>query len=99
QMEDLDAADPAFMERVRELQSQLRHHASEEEGDQFPELRAHIPAEKLVEMGEKVQQAKKLAPTRPHPNAPHSELFHKTVGPGVGLVDRLLDKLTGRHTG
>ena len=27
-----------------------------------------------------------------------SELFHKLVGPGVGLVDRLRDKLTGRAT-
>jgi hypothetical protein len=58
-----------------------------------------MSAAKLVELGEKVQTAKKLAPTRPHPSAPHSELFHKTLGPGVGLIDRLRDKLTGRHTG
>jgi hemerythrin superfamily protein len=98
-MEDIDASDPAFMERVRELEAMLRHHASDEEADQFPQLRAHIPGEQLVAMGEKVQAAKKLAPTRPHPSAPHSELFHKTVGPGVGMIDRLRDKLTGRHTG
>lgn len=98
-MEDVDAANPTFMELVRQLESQLRHHASDEETDQFPKLRAHVPHEKLVELGEKVENAKKLAPTRPHPSAPHSELFHKTVGPGVGLVDRLRDKLTGRHTG
>lgn len=99
QVEDVDAADPAFMELVRELEAKLRHHAKDEESEQFPQLRAHIPAEKLVDLGEKVQNAKKLAPTRPHPHAPHSELFHKTVGPGVGMVDRLRDKLTGRHTG
>ncbi|MFD1212554.1 hemerythrin domain-containing protein [Arthrobacter sp. GCM10027362] len=99
QMEDVDAADPRFMELVRQLEAQLRHHASDEESNQFPQLRAHIPGEKLVDMGEKVEKAKKLAPTRPHPHAPHSELFHKTVGPGVGMVDRLLDKLKGRHTG
>ena len=50
------------------------------------------------DLGEKVERAKKLAPTRPHPSAPHSELFHKTVGPGVGMIDRLRDKLTGRQT-
>ena len=38
-------------------------------------------------------------PTRPHPNAPNSEVFHKMVGPGVGLMDRVRDKLTGRTTG
>jgi hemerythrin superfamily protein len=98
-MEDVDASDPSFMELVRQLEAHLRHHVNEEESKQFPQLRAHIPAEKLIDMGQKVQSAKKLAPTRPHPSAPHSELFHKTVGPGVGMVDRLLDKLTGRQTG
>jgi hemerythrin-like domain-containing protein len=99
QMEDVEASDPSFMELVRQFETRLRHHVHEEESVQFPQLRAHIPAEKLIDMGQKVQSAKKLAPTRPHPSAPHSELFHKTVGPGVGMVDRLLDKLTGRQTG
>ena len=98
-IEDVDAADPEFLELVQELEDQLRHHAADEEDDQFPKLREHIPADKLVELGEKVENAKKVAPTRPHPHAPHSELFHKSVGPGVGMVDRLRDKLTGRKTG
>ncbi len=99
QMEDVDASDPAFMGLVLQMEAMLRHHATDEESEQFPQLRAHIPGEKLVKLGEQVQTAKKLAPTRPHPSAPHSELFHKTIGPGVGMIDRLRDKLTGRHTG
>jgi hemerythrin superfamily protein len=99
QMEDADASGPAFMGMVRQLEAMLRHHANDEESEQFPQLRAHIPGERLVKLGEQVQTAKKLAPTRPHPSAPHSELFHKTIGPGVGMIDRLRDKLTGRHTG
>jgi hypothetical protein len=87
------------MDLIRQWEGQLRKHIKDEEGDQFPRLRAHMPREKLFEMGRQVETAKKLAPTRPHPSAPHSELFHKTVGPGVGMVDRLLDKLTGRQTG
>ena len=81
------------------MEAILRHHANDEESEQYPQLRTHIPPARLVELGEQVQTAKKLAPTRPHPSAPHSELFHKTVGPGVGMIDRLRDKLTGRHTG
>ncbi|MFW3384626.1 UNVERIFIED_CONTAM: hemerythrin domain-containing protein [Kocuria sp. CPCC 205274] len=99
QVEGVDASESAFMELIREMQSQLRHHIDDEESDQFPRLRAHIPAEDLVELGRKVQNAQKVAPTRPHPSAPHSELFPKTVGPGVGMVDRLRDRLTGRSTG
>jgi hemerythrin superfamily protein len=98
-IEDVDSADPRFLELVREMEAQLRHHMADEEADQFPRLRAHIPAEELVELGGKVETAKRLAPTRPHPHAPHSELFHKSVGAGVGMVDRLRDKLTGRQTG
>ena len=98
QIEDVDSAEPRFLELTRQLEAQLRHHIEDEEADQFPRLRAHIPADELVELGTKVETAKKLAPTRPHPHAPHSELFHKTVGPGVGLVDRLRDKLTGRNS-
>lgn len=98
-LEKVEPSDQTFMELVQELESQLTHHAGDEEADQFPKLRLHIPREKLVDLGQKVEKAKKLAPTRPHPSAPHSELFHKTVGPGVGMVDRLLDKLTHRQTG
>ncbi|MDW5375335.1 hemerythrin domain-containing protein [Halomonas sp. HP20-15] len=99
QIEDANATDPAFMERIGELKKLLDHHADDEESDQFPKLRSHLSASDLIDMGNKVQNAKSLAPTRPHPSAPHSELFHKSVGPGVGMIDRLRDKLTGRQTG
>ncbi|MGD7002192.1 hemerythrin domain-containing protein [Corynebacterium halotolerans] len=97
-LEGLEATDPAFLDQVSEVEKLLDHHAHDEEDEQFPKLRQHFDQDKLNEMGEKVQQAKKVAPTRPHPSAPHSELFHKTVGAGVGMVDRLRDKLMGRET-
>ena len=99
QMEDVEASDPRFMEAVVRLRDLLIEHAGSEEGEQFPKLRAHIPREELLEMGEKVEGVKRIAPTRPHPSAPHSALFHKPVGAGVGFVDRLRDRLEGRHTG
>jgi len=96
ELESVDAADPRFLEALGRLEQLLQHHVSDEENDQFPQLRAHLTHEQLVEIGAKVETAKKAAPTRPHPSAPHSALFHKTLGPGVGLVDRLRDALTGR---
>ena len=73
-------------------------HLTDEEVEQFPRLRASLPREELVELAGKVRSAKALAPTRPHPSAPNSALFHKVAGPGVGLVDRLRDRLSGRTT-
>jgi hemerythrin superfamily protein len=96
QLEDVDAGDAHFLELIGELQKVLADHVQDEENDQFPKLRAHLPRHELVGLAEKVTAAKKVAPTRPHPSAPNSELFHKLVGPGVGLVDRLRDRLTNR---
>lgn len=86
-LEGVDATDRRFDD-----------HVHDEETQHFPELRARVPCENLVVLRKKVETAKKLAPTRPHPGAPNDELFHKVVGPGVGLVDRLRDKLSGRAT-
>ena len=98
QLEAADVTSAEFDSALRRLETILTDHVQDEEQEQFPELRRHIPRPELVELAGKVETAKKLAPTRPHPGAPNSALFHKMVGPGVGLVDRLRDKLTGRAT-
>lgn len=95
-LESVDAQSSDFTQLLADLENILRDHVRDEENEQFPRLRAQVPGEELIEIGEKVENAKKLAPTRPHPMAPNNEVFHKLVGPGVGLVDRLRDKLTGR---
>ena len=97
-LESVDVSSAEFDAALRQLETLLADHVQDEEAEQFPELRRQVPREELVELAGKVETAKKLAPTRPHPSAPNSELFHKMVGPGVGLVDRLRDKLTGRAT-
>ena len=97
-LEAVDVSSTEFDATLRQLETLLADHVQDEESEQFPQLRRLIPADELVELAGKVETAKKLAPTRPHPGAPNNELFHKLVGPGVGLVDRLRDKLTGRAT-
>ena len=95
-MEAVAADDPAFKQLLGELENILRDHVQDEEAEQFPGLRARVPREELVAIAKKVEAAKKVAPTRPHPLAPNNPVFHMLVGPGVGLVDRLRDRLTNR---
>ena len=98
-LEGVDGDDARFDALVGDMARALRHHAEDEETEQFPKMRERIPQETLVELRRKVEAAKKIAPTRPHPDAPNAELFHKMAGPGVGLVDRLRDRLSGRSNG
>jgi hemerythrin superfamily protein len=98
-LEHLDESDPQFRQVAGEVEATLADHVQDEELEQFPSLRRLVPAETLQQLAAKVELAEKIAPTRPHPSAPHSELFHKTIGTGVGFVDRVKDALTGRMTG
>lgn len=61
--EDVEAEAHRFMELVHELNCQLRHHVSDEEDEQFPKLREYILAEERQAVGQKVEQAKRFAPT------------------------------------
>jgi hemerythrin-like domain-containing protein len=98
-LEGLTPGDAQWTEVIAALRETLEDHISDEENEHFPRLRRAIPHETLVELRLKVEMAEKVAPTRAHPESPHSELFHKVVGPGVGMVDRLRDALSGRMTG
>jgi hemerythrin superfamily protein len=96
ELEGTEATSQRFDELIASLTATLNDHVRDEEDQQFPQLRARVPEDRLVELGGKVEKAKKAAPTRPHPSSPNSAPFHKVLGPGVGLVDRIRDKISGR---
>jgi hemerythrin superfamily protein len=96
QLEALTPAEPEFWPTVHKLIGEIRHHVAEEENRLFPELRAACSEEHLQELGRKVEQVQKVAPTRPHPSAPSGGPALAVLAPGVGLVDRVRDALSGR---
>jgi hemerythrin superfamily protein len=95
-IEKTDATDPKFDELVGKLMEDIRHHLQDEEKDLLPKLREACDAAELRDLGQKFEHAKKMAPTRPHPSAPDRPPANKILGPGVGLIDRMRDALTGR---
>jgi hemerythrin-like domain-containing protein len=96
QLEGLDAADPEFDRLTVQLIGDIRHHVEEEERDLFPKLKQACSPEQLDELGDKIVSAKKLAPTRPHPSAPDRPPANMLLDPGIGLIDRMRDALSGR---
>ncbi|MFC9621096.1 hemerythrin domain-containing protein [Streptomyces sp. NPDC056930] len=97
-LEDLHAVDPQFNDIVAKLKFAVASHVREEEHELFPRLAASLPPAKLDELGRLVRRAKEMAPTRPHPSLPNTPPANKLLVPGVGLVDRVRDLLSGRTT-
>lgn len=96
ELEQVDAAHESFNTLVNRLIENVSAHVEDEEGNLFPKLAEHADADKLVELGDKVQSAKRVAPTRPHPSAPNTPPLNKLLAPGAGLVDRVRDRVSGR---
>ena len=93
----MDPSGPTYFRVVRRLIGDIRHHVQDEERDLLPKLRSACTRKELRDLGDKVLQAKRLAPTRPHPDAPDRPPANLLLDPGAGLVDRMRDALTARH--
>jgi hemerythrin superfamily protein len=94
ELETMPAEHERFGARTTVLIEVTRHHVEEEEGEMFPRARKALSAEELVELGEGLVALKKLAPTRPHPNAP-DEPPANLANLGVAGVDRARDTADG----
>ncbi|MEZ3183028.1 hemerythrin domain-containing protein [Streptomyces pimonensis] len=95
-LEGVDAGDAEFDRLIGALMTEIRSHIRDEEGNLFPRLRSAASEDELMKLGDKVRQAKRTAPTRPHPAAPDTPPANKLLAPGAGMVDRVRDALTGR---
>lgn len=96
ELESLEPGTEQFDSEIRMWIRSTRSHIEEEEQDLMPRLRDAVPAEELRALGEQARLLKKVTPTRPHPMVPNSPVAHATVGPVIGLVDRVRDAVSGR---
>lgn len=95
-LDKLNPDDEGFEERVTAFASDARAHIAYEEAHAWPLLQASIGEEEAQMLGRQLAEAKKLAPTRPHPHIPPQGGPAKTAGPLAGVADRLRDSVTGR---
>jgi hypothetical protein len=87
------------MPTYEKIRDGLLHHIDEEEEPKlFPEMQAALSQEEQEDLGKKITQAKKLAPTRPHPSAPDSPPGDIILGVPTGIMDRIRDAMSGRST-
>lgn len=95
-LDKLDADNPEFDRLVGEFIKAGRDHIAFEETKVWPALRAVMTETESLELGESLEQARKNAPTRPHPHTPSSPGVLKAAGPAAAAADRARDAASGR---
>jgi hemerythrin superfamily protein len=95
ELESLDPTDERFDAKVTVLIENVRHHVEEEEGEFFPKVRNELGRRALADLGDAMIDAKKSAPTHPHPRSPDVPPANAVVGAIAGVVDRVGDNLSG----
>jgi Hemerythrin HHE cation binding domain len=95
-LDKLDADNPEFERLIGEFIKAGRDHIAFEETKVWPALRAVMTETESFELGESLEQARKNAPTRPHPRTPASPGVLKAAGPVAAAADRARDAATGR---
>ena len=65
ELQDLDASDERFDAKMSVLMENVRHHVEEEEKEWFPEVRKAMGRNRLTELGDQMEKAKKKAPGDP----------------------------------
>jgi hemerythrin-like domain-containing protein len=96
ELDKLGSGDAEFERQLGKFITDAREHIEFEETQVWPLLRTALPAETSAELGEKIAEGKKTAPTRPHPHTPPSPGALKAAGPVAATADKVRDKLTGR---
>ncbi len=92
----MKATDERYDAKVNVLIDLVRHHVEEEESEFFAKLRQGLSTDELETLGTALEQAKRLAPTRPHPLAPDQPPGNLILGTMTGMLDKGRDLMTGR---
>jgi hypothetical protein len=97
QLDKLEADSDGFEHLLAEFISAGRAHIAFEESHVWPGLRVALSAQEADDLGRKLEDAKRTAPTRPHPKTPGTPGVLKTAGAAAAATDRIRDAATGRN--
>ncbi|OBI75102.1 hemerythrin domain-containing protein [Mycobacterium sp. E740] len=96
-LEDKEPGDPEYHDALAEFVKVGREHIIFEQDVVWPAFEAAVSREEREKIGEKLEAAKKIAPTRPHPDTPGSSVVQKTLGLGAAVMDHVRDAASGRE--
>jgi hemerythrin superfamily protein len=95
ELADLDPRNERFDAKVTVLIENVRHHVEEEEHDLFSKVRSELSRTALAGLGDALVEAKKSAPTRPHPRLPDVPPANAAAGPVAAWMDYVANNISG----
>lgn len=94
---DIEAAGDADRSSLlTELIRSVRDHVALEEGPIFSKLRTVSEQSELLDLGQRLEDARSKAPTHPHPHTPRSAAGARVAGRAASAVDRVRDAVKSR---
>lgn len=96
-LEDGNPGETDYHDALQEFVKVGREHIRYEQEVVWPKFEAAVSQQDREKLGDKLEAAKKVAPTRPHPDTPGNPLVQKTMGMGAALVDHVRDAASGRE--
>jgi hemerythrin-like domain-containing protein len=95
-LENGEPGDPDYQQALQEFVKAGRGHIMYEQDVVWPKFEAAVSRDDLDKLGEKLEAAKKVAPTRPHPDTPPNPTVQKTMGAVAAMADHVRDAASGR---
>jgi len=83
--------DSDFNNQMLTLQNLITTHVQYEESEILPMIETRLSFEDVKDLNTNFENIKSMAPTRPHPDGPHSAAGKLATGPIVALLDRIRD--------
>jgi hemerythrin-like domain-containing protein len=95
-LEEAEPGEQDYHDALKEFVKVGREHIEFEQDVVWPRFAAAVDQQELERLGGKLETAKKVAVTRPHPNTPSNSMTQKTMGMGAAVLDHVRDAVSGR---
>lgn len=96
-LEELEGSKGAERDRlIHSFATAAREHIAYEQDQVWPKLRPVLTAKEAEDLGTRLEEAKRTAPTRPHSHTPPNPSVLKSAGPVAAAMDKVRDAVRGR---